>query len=301
MHAALTEWVPRALWPSRSERAGRDVGSWRKAPGLACCLLALLAGCAAPRPPQAVAPDRQGHVPEFATKPYTPFSRADAVAIAVREWRLFGQPVDDDPPDTRPPPPPDQKPERMAGLWQRVGEYWWTGQDITRPEMAYTGRHDEYGREFPAAEDATYAWSAAFLSYVMRIAGAGSRFPYAPSHFVYINIARQMSLGQTRGWAVEAERPDAYAPRPGDLICAGRGSAKRLRFEDLPTPNGFPAHCAIVVATGGGLTVIGGNVDDAVTLTHVPTTADGRLSVVGGPPVDTRYPWFVVLRVSYDY
>ncbi len=135
----------------------------------------------------------------------------------------------------------------------------------------------------------------------MRIAGAGSRFPYAASHSVYINIARQMSLGQTRGWAVEAERTDAYAPQPGDLICAGRAGAQRLRFEDLPTRSGFPAHCAIVVATGRNLSVIGGNVDDAVTLTHVPTTPDGRLSVVGGPPVDTRYPWFVVLRVGYDY
>jgi hypothetical protein len=189
----------------------------------------------------------------------------------------------------------------MAGLWQRVGEYWWTGQDTDRPEMAWTGKHDEYGSIFPAQDDANYAWSAAFISYVMRIAGAGPRFPYAPAHHIYINIGRQMSLGQTRGWAVEAERPDAYAPQAGDLICAGRAGSQGRRFEDLPTQKGFPAHCAIVVATGRELSVIGGNVDDAVTLTHVPTTSDGRLSVVGGPPVDTRYPWFVVLRVRYDY
>jgi hypothetical protein len=240
-------------------------------------------------------------VPEFALRPNTPFSRTDAVAIALREWRLFGQPIDDDPPDTRPPLPPEQKPERMAGLWQRVGEYWWIGQDADRPEASLTGRHDESGVDFPAEQDANYAWSAAFISYVMRIAGAGPRFPYAQAHNVYINIARQMSLGQTRGWAVLAERPDSYPPQPGDLICAGRAGAQRLRFDDLPTQNGFPAHCAIVVATGQQLSVIGGNVDDAVTLTHVPTTPDGRLAPPGGPPVDTRYPWFVVVRVQYDY
>ena len=268
---------------------------------VAVVLVAALAACAGPHGAVPTAVDRQAHVPDFARKPYAPFSRNDAVAIALREWRLFGKPVDDDPPDTRPEPPPDQKPERMPGLWQRVGEYWWTGQDATRPEASWTGRNDEFGSEFSAEDDASYAWSAAFISYVMRVAGAGTRFPYAPSHSIYINAARQVSLGQTRAWAVVAEAPDAYAPRLGDLICAGRGSARGLRFEDLPTSSGFPSHCAIVVATGQELSIIGGNVDDAVTLTHVPTTPDGKLAPPGGPPVDTRYPWFVVLRVLYDY
>lgn len=74
-----------------------------------------------------------------------------------------------------------------------------------------------------------------------------------------------------------------------------------MRFDDLPTHRGFPAHCAIVVAASSGeISIIGGNVDDAVTLTHVPTTPDGRLALAGDVPVDTRYPWFVVLRVLYD-
>ena len=59
---------------------------------------------------------------------------------------------------------------------------------------------------FPASEDGTYAWSAAFVSYVMRIAGAGARFPYSASHSDYINLAKQMKLGQTSGWLIVAER-----------------------------------------------------------------------------------------------
>jgi hypothetical protein len=270
--------------------------------------VALLAGCAGPAatPDSGTAPglgpnaDRQGHVPEFARMPFEPFTRADAVAIAQREWRLFGQLVDDDPPGTRPPPAPEDKPERMAGLWQRVGEYWWIGQNGERSEGVWTGMHDETGAVFPADHDGYYAWSAAFVSYVMRIAGATSRFPYSPAHYSYINVARQMSLGQTTGWALVAEPPDAYAPQVGDLICTGRGKAERMRFGNLPTRRGFTAHCDIVVATGEALTVIGGNVDDAVTMKHVPTTADGRLATPGGTPVDTRYHWFVVLRVLYD-
>ena len=46
--------------------------------------------------------------------------------------------------------------------------------------------------------------------------------------------------------------------------------------------------------------MIGGNVDDAVTLTHVPATPEGRLATPDGAVLDTRYNWFVVLRVLYE-
>jgi hypothetical protein len=245
----------------------------------------LVAGCA-PR------------VPDFARVPYEPFSRSAAVAIALREWRLFGAPVDDDPPGTRPPPLPDDKPERQPGLWQRVGEYWWLGVPASAPEARWTGKHDALGAEFPAADDERYAWSAAFIGYVMRIAGAGDRFPYAAAHHVYIDAARETALGRA-GWAVVAAPPQGYAPLPGDLICMSRGT-RRLTFAQLPAGR-IPAHCDIVVGTGPGrLDAIGGNVDDAVTLKHVPVTADGRLAGPDGAVLDGRYPWFVVIRVLYD-
>jgi hypothetical protein len=47
------------------------------------------------------------------------------------------------------------------------------------------------------------------------------------------------------------------------------------------------------------LTVVGGNVDDAVTMKHVPTTPDGMLVRPDNSIVDTRYGWFVVIRVLY--
>jgi hypothetical protein len=77
-----------------------------------------------------------------------------------------------------------------------------------------------------------YAWSAAFISYVMRTAGAGARFPYSPSHYVYINIAKEMKLSRTSGWVVVAEPVDEYAPMPGDLICYSRERYK-LTYEKL--------------------------------------------------------------------
>lgn len=230
--------------------------------------------------------------------PYEPFSRAAVVAIALREWRLFGEPVDDSPPGSHPRPPPEDRPEREQGLWQRVGEYWWLGLDAGSVESGWTGKHDGDGRVFPPNKDGEYAWSAAFISYVMRIAGAGTRFPYAADHATYINIAKEMATGAASGWLVAAERPSAYAPQPGDLICMGRGHAASLTYDALPAGL-FPGHCDIVVdaAVPGQIAVIGGNVDDAVTMKHVPITPDGRLATPDGVVLDTRFPWMVVLRL----
>ena len=259
---------------------------------------ALLAACAAqpPRPPSGAATpmvSTPGAVPAFAALPYEPFSRQDAVAIALREWRLFGGHINDEPEDPHRRVPPEDKPERWPGLWQRVGEYWWEGMEAGARESAWTGKHDGDGTEFPASRDGFHAWSAAFISYVMRIAAAGPLFPYSANHADYINAAR------TGTPLLRAERPEAYAPQSGDLICMGRGKAARLRFDDLPAPR-FPAHCDIVVeAAAGLLTVIGGNVDDSVTMKHVPVDAAGHLATADGEVLDTRWPWFVVLRVLY--
>ncbi|HET8996024.1 MAG TPA: DUF2272 domain-containing protein [Acetobacteraceae bacterium] len=238
------------------------------------------------------------HVPPFARVPYQPFSRTAVVAIAMREWRLFGSPIDDAPPADRPPPLPQDKPEREAGLWQRVGEYWWEGMPPGDRESRWTGKHNAEGVVFPASQDWEYAWSAAFIDYVMRIAGAGDRFPYAADHARYIDIAKDMALGRASGWLITAERPDAYAPQPGDLICTGRGTSAGLTYDDLPAAV-FPAHCDIVVDTSvpGAISVIGGNVDDAVTMKHVPVTPDGKLADPNGAVLDTRYPWMVVIRL----
>ena len=277
---------------------------------LAAAVLAL-AGCATQHPPATGSTGQSvpggpaytqagfAQTPPFSRFAYAPFAREDAIQIALREWRLFGSPVDDDPPGTRP-PPGDDKPERYPGLWERVGEYWWESQDAGSVFAYWTGKHDSNGQVFAASQDGHYAWSAAFISYIMRIAGAGDRFPYAPSHAEYINAARAQADGNGT-WVVTAERPEQYAPVAGDLICLGRGASRALTYDDLPTGS-FPGHCDFVVqAAPGQLSVIGGNVDDAVTMKHVPTTQAGLLmDPATGAVVDTRYPWFVVLRVAYD-
>jgi hypothetical protein len=262
-----------------------------------------LAACGAPQPirgplvPPSV--DPLAHVPDFARRPFEVFSRTNAVAIALREWRAWGSPVNDDPPGSHP-DLGDAKPERQPGLWQRVGEYWWLGQNADQPANGWTGKHDSFGTLYAPTGDEQYAWSAAFISYVMRTAGAGTRFAYSPSHATYINIAAQMAQGTQQNWAVIAERADSYAPQPGDLICHGRRAARTLRFEDLPA-GPFTSHCDLVIGPGpDGLSVIGGNVEDSVTLKHVPIDGAGRIAGSGNVAYDRRYPWMVVLRVLYE-
>jgi hypothetical protein len=249
-------------------------------------LLCFLPGCASVEPP-------------FASRPYQPFSRKAVVAIALREWRLFGSPVADTASgeDRR---PDAAKPERQEGLWQRVGEYWWLGLDGRGDSARWTGAHAEDGHVFSPDDDGDYAWSAAFISYVMRIAGASERFPYAPNHSHYIDeAARQAKLGSSR-WLILAMRPENYAPQPGDLICHGRDEAAHLRFDDLPAGYYFPAHCDVVVdvSVPGLISVVGGNVSDAVTMKHVHVTRSGLLAAPDGRLLDPDYPAMVVLKVT---
>jgi hypothetical protein len=260
-------------------------------------MLALaLAACAAPSPPSvAPGPSAQPddtHIPPFARWPYQRFSRAAAVQIALREWRAFGSTV----------VYPNQElpfdAERSEGLWQRVGEYWWLGLPMGAKDQGFTGMHDQSGLVFPASQDGNYAWSAAFIDYVMRMAGAGHRFAYSPAHADYINAAKEHAIGQRPDLAITAERPESYAPQPGDLVCMWRGRHP-IRFDDLPTGR-FPGHCDIVVATHpGSLDGIGGNVENTVGMWHIPVTADGHLAGPDGVVVDPDHAWFVVIRVDY--
>lgn len=247
--------------------------------------LPLLAACTArpPQPPPAPPPPPiDTHVPDYAKRPYEPFARSNAVGIALREWRAFGSVVNDSTSGLA--PPRALRPDQQPGLWQRVGDYWWISENFAAPGGAWTSRHDAFGNLF---EGNAPAWSAAFISYVMRTAGAGDRFPYSALHADYINAAARNEAG------VRAERTDTYPPQPGDLICLGRADARNLTFEDLPA-NRFLGHCDIVVdAAPGQLRVVGGNVAGGVTLRHVPTTTAGLVS-------DPRFRWIVVIRVLFD-
>ena len=282
--------------------------------GLGTLLCALvLAGCASsPKtqhaaalvaPPSVAACTAQAddaQEPPFVRSCYGVFNRAAAVAVAVGEWRAWGQIIYDGDPADDGLVDPDTKAERQPGWWQRIGLYWWLGMNESDPTSGWTGEHDGTGAIFAPEDDATYAWSAAFISFIMRMAGAGPAFPYSESHSVYINAAvaeTQSHLGQ---YGIQAEPPNGYAPVVGDLICYGRNGAATLTYAALPSGR-FTGHCGLVVAQAPGqISIIGGNVEDAVALTHVPVTEQGMLATPDGTVLDQRYPWLVVIRVAYN-
>jgi len=199
-----------------------------------------------------------------------------AIAIALREWRGFGAPVNDAPPDPQRSIPADAKPERADGLWQRVGEYWWLGQDGGRKESAWTGKHDARN-SFPAERDGDYAWSAAFIFLRHAQRGCGRRLSLLAGAL----LVHQCGTRGSPQLRIRAGAPEAYAPRAGDLICMGRACRRICTTTILPSE--FAGHCDLVVDVAPAvLTVVGGNVDDAVTAKHVPVTDDGTLAAPTG-------------------
>jgi hypothetical protein len=235
-------------------------------------------------------PTPDDYVPKFAKVPYEAFSREAAVAIALREWHLFGDRMDN---ASR-----SENLERSEGLWQRVGEYWWVGVGPHFPDRAWTGKHDENGKVFGPEQSDRYAWSAAFISYVMRIAGAGNRFPYSDAHSDFITTGRK-STPESKD-SLKAMRPEGYAPRLGDLICFSRDRNKVSSFDEI-SHSSFRAHCAIVVeAKPGAISVIGGNVGNAVAMSRVPASQQGMIARADGHSIDDGHSWFVVIAVPYS-
>jgi hypothetical protein len=50
----------------------------------------------------------------------------------------------------------------------------------------------------------------------------------------------------------------------------------------------------------GQIAVVGGNIQDSVTMTYVPVTAQGLLATADGAVLDRQFPWMAVLRLLID-
>lgn len=197
---------------------------------------------------------------------------ARLVENALAEWNFFeqGKRVEDDDPQFR----------RVGTYWQAVGEN-------------FDGRTLIPGSK--PGELINPAWSAAFISYLVRISGGGDRFLYAQAHSVYV---QDFVAGHPDG-LYEAMRPEHYAPQPGDLVHTGREGAKRFNFDAaraaFKADKRYASHSDLVVEVRGEVaTTIGGNVSQSVSKKRLKLNADGTLKTrsdsVG------ILPWIAVLR-----
>ena len=131
------------------------------------------------------------------------------------------------------------------------------------------------------AFQAAHPWSAVFVSYVMRIAGAGPAFAYSTAHQTYIRAARRNRLSQSTANPFWAFRATEVAPRVGDLVCASR-SDSGATYDNIGDPQTRATHCDVVVEVRPGrIRVIGGNVGQTVGEKWLRTLPDGRVSIVG--------------------
>ncbi len=168
---------------------------------------------------------------------------------------------------------------KPVGLWEddrlgseRVAEYW----RVLDSESELTG------------QDCDDPWSAAFISWVMIRSGVDpAQFTRSAAHRDYLKTV--IAHADDPDFKLRPRSPADYAPKPGDIICRGRGPHRDISdYRDLPADAAL--HCDLVVANADGrLESIGGNVRQSVSLSEREVDAEGKL-----PP-----PWFVVIENRY--
>lgn len=252
--------------------------TWRLPAAVATAATLMLAGCATPVGPPQQPPAATGLGGRVVTLP-TPRQRL--VSTALQEWALWGRVKWHAAADTYEWPAatvPQQ--EYMPDFSSRVLLYWQA-----------SGSGDFEAQEAQYRDGSLVAWSAVFISFLMKSSGIGEAvFPGSALHWHYIK--RIHDAPDPQGF--EALDAATTAPAVGDLICAPRNeTALRVtayaQLADPASRGGY--HCDLVVQTGPGtLGAIGGNVRDGVVWTVAPLYESGLLL-----PTAKR-PWIVVLR-----
>ncbi|WP_066903328.1 DUF2272 domain-containing protein [Millisia brevis] len=138
-----------------------------------------------------------------------------------------------------------------------------------------------------------HPWSAVFVSWVMRRAGAGPSFAYSTAHQTYIRAARRNRLSGNTTNPFRAFRVGEVAPRVGDLVCKSR-SGSGATYDTIGDRQRRATHCDIVTAVHPGrIRVIGGNVRQNVDAKTLRTGPDGLLRTDGN-----QAQYFAVIRVD---
>lgn len=127
---------------------------------------------------------------------------------------------------------------------QRLRNYWEKGAGIKRDDNYYVNE----------------AWSSAFISYLMRLAGAGDDFKYSTSHSRYIEQAVR-NRKEKNDKPFKGYKPEEVKVEVGDLVCYPRQSG--VTYD---SPSGYMSHCDLIVSVKDNVAVgIGGNVSNSVS------------------------------------
>ena len=89
----------------------------------------------------------------------------------------------------------------------RLRKYWEEGAGVKKDDNYYIKE----------------AWSSAFISYIMRLAGAGDDFKYSSSHSQYISQAVK-NRKENNSKKFKGYKPNEVEVKVGDLVCYPRQS-----------------------------------------------------------------------------
>jgi hypothetical protein len=116
------------------------------------------------------------------------------------------------------------------------------------------------------------AWSAAFISYIMKKSGAGSEWKYSPSHSTYI-VDSIKNRKENNSNSFKGYKPEEVKLEIGDLV--GKARQSGVNYD---TKGNYKSHTDVVVNIKDGVAdTIGGNVGNSVSLTKVPLDASGKI------------------------
>ena len=130
---------------------------------------------------------------------------------------------------------------------QDLRNYWLIGAKVKQTDSYYINE----------------AWSAAFISYLMRQAGAENDFQYNSSHSVYIREAiKNRKTNNSKKF--KAYKPNETVVNVGDLVCYPRQSGV-----NYDTTSAYKSHCDLIVSINDNTAVgMGGNVSNSVAKTN---------------------------------
>lgn len=167
---------------------------------------------------------------------------------------------------------PSKKKESDPNMLPQLRKYWKEGANVNMSDKEYVNQ----------------AWSAVFISWLMKMSGLGNDFKYSASHSTYIRDAIKNTKTNTDS-LVKGYKPEEVKVERGDLVCYPRQSGV-----NYDTTSSYLAHCDLIQdIEGNTATSVGGNVSNSVTHTNVPLTAEGKIDMT-----KQNKGYFVVIKIN---
>jgi len=146
---------------------------------------------------------------------------------------------------------------------------------------------EEIGGAFVSCTSNNHPWSAVFVSWCVKEAGAtASEFKFSKQHSVFVNKAIQNAINGVG--VFQGMKISVHAPNVGDIIQRNRGGAT-FDFDHARRSSNYPSHSVIVVEVGRDeegrfAFCIGGNENDSVRSSVVRLTPQGFVLQRGRNP-----------------